>query len=673
MRQQYHKRISTFLITPLYLAAVLSNLFVPHLATAQEAPLEGASVEAQTATPPDPKYIYNEQTGRWENGTYAWDPATNTTTPLTQKSYSYNPETGKWDTTEWAYNDKEQSYTAQPTNITTPPPSANVPSIVATPSVVDGQQSTESAATTSGDSPATLRSQYSQSNLVTNSDNPDSDTSSTFFNGFYNASISVSINSNAQSGDALVVNNTVAGNATSGQALATASTINMLQSTWGLGGGQSPNYYNLTIQGGHTGDLVIDPQMQNSQSNQSQDLVVNQSNNTTINNQLTVTAQSGNANVSNNGVAGDSTTGDAYALVNLMNLVNSSIAAQQSFVAVLNVLGDFEGDVLLPPELQRQLAYSNGAMQMPLNASTQITNDNKTDIQTSIDAQAQSGEAAVKHNTIGGDASSGTANTSVMVYNLTGQQVIAENAVLVFVNVLGQWVGFITNAPSGSRAAILSSSNSATNQSTTSDNNLTATIDNQTSITNDIVVRAQTGEATVDSNTRAGNASTGDAYALANVMNVTNSSINLRGWFAVMFINIMGNWHGSFGTDTQYGGYSQPTGGNGGGDSSLGNNSSVTTQIHNKPTMLGAESNDITPSSPRLARQQSRNSTNVNINTTTSNPAPQGTTQVLADNTTPLTTNIAQQLTEKSFPGVILLIATATTLGAILVFRSKGA
>ena len=64
---------------------------------------------------------------------------------------------------------------------------------------------------------------------------------------------------------------------------------------------------------------------------------------------------------------------------------------------------------------------------------------------------------------------------------------------------------------------------------------------------------AQSGNATVRNNTLGGNATTGDAKTSVNVMNLANSSFNLSDWFGILFINVFGNWYGSFGVDTAAG------------------------------------------------------------------------------------------------------------------------
>jgi hypothetical protein len=77
--------------------------------------------------------------------------------------------------------------------------------------------------------------------------------------------------------------------------------------------------------------------------------------------------------------------------------------------------------------------------------------------------------------------------------------------------------------------------------------------DTHNQITNNIDVTAQTGDATVAGNTQGGNATTGDASAGINLLNISNSNFSLADWFGVLFINVFGSWNGSFGVDTEAG------------------------------------------------------------------------------------------------------------------------
>src|SRR6185369_250889 len=130
---------------------------------------------------------------------------------------------------------------------------------------------------------------------------------------------------------------------------------------------------------------------------------------------------------------------------------------------------------------------------------------------------------------------------------------------LVFVNVLGKWVGMIMNAPQGSTAAELGDGisqtgpnyNISTALNTTDNSTLTNTAN--LGITNDLNVHARSGDASVTGNTSGGNAQTGDAQTAVNVLNMLGNNLSLSDWFGVLFINVFGAWNGSFGVNTTAG------------------------------------------------------------------------------------------------------------------------
>src|SRR5690606_15758835 len=111
-----------------------------------------------------------------------------------------------------------------------------------------------------------------------------------------------------------------------------------------------------------------------------------------------------------------------------------------------------------------------------------------------------------------------------------------------------EWVGLIVDAPAGSTSAALGSGVSENGFGKANYN-----VDTNSEITNNVHVNAESGDANVTGNTKAGDATSGDATASANIANIVNSSFSLSGWFGILFINVFGSWNGSFGVDTAAG------------------------------------------------------------------------------------------------------------------------
>ncbi len=491
-------------------------------------------------------YVYNPSSGLWENAYYTWDPITHQTTPKSPQDYSYNPATGMWDTTQWVYDAPSGTYVP------------NVKSIQAAPAAAQANNITNTGPN-------------SQNNINNSSNN------SGTFNNFYNAAISNRLTQTALTGNAAVLSNTVGGSALSGNAVDISNIINVLQSTWNIQPATDLLLFTSNINGDVTGDLLLDPsQISNTgplssssiNSKNQNNLTVNSQGNGLIDNTITLDSTSGNATVSNNTTGGNATSGNADAVANIVNIINSAITTGQSFLGVININGNLNGDILLPPNFLDQL-ISSSAPRATVNLSqTQNNNlvanlDSTQNINNSVDLNAHTGTATVDSNTNAGAATTGAAATNLTIFNLTGRQVVGANSLMVFVNVLGSWVGLIVDAPTGSNTAAFCGGVCQINSNT--DNNATINDTAVNTINNNLRINSTSGDAAVTNNTNGGGATSGNATASANLMNINNSQLSLSGWFGLLFINVLGNWHGSFGVNTDAGTISNTVGGVGGG------------------------------------------------------------------------------------------------------------
>ncbi len=512
-------------------------------------------------------YKFNGNTCLWENDYYTWDPVTKIYSPKFSTDYVYNPATGNYESTTWVYSASDAKYKPVVTVKPADPPAAAVTS-----SAAAAANSASAGSSISGTGPDSTNS--------VNNDNQNN----ALLNLNYDAQLSNSIKQTALSGNVTLQGNTVAGNATSGNATDVTNILNLLQSTFNLQPAQDIMVFTANINGDVTGDLYLDPSQINTTGPGSVNTVNNQTDNNLtvnsqgsglINNDVKLGATSGNATVSQNTNAGNATSGNANAVANIVNMINTAITAGQSFLGVLNINGNLNGDILLPPNFLDQLIAS-GAPQSTVNLSQQQVNNvvanlgSSQTINNDVNLSAASGNVNMAQNTKAGNATSGNASTNLTVFNLTGRQVIGANSLMVFVNVLGQWVGLIVNAPAGSNSAAYCGGSC---QISNSVNNNTKINDSSTNtINNNLDINARSGNVGMTRNTNAGNATSGDATASANLANFINSQLSLTDWFGFLFINVFGTWHGSFGINTDAGeltkalatagpsGYSSPTG-----------------------------------------------------------------------------------------------------------------
>ncbi len=482
-------------------------------------------------------YTYDQCTGLWENQYYTWSPATQQATPKAPLVYSCDTTTWQWTTKVWIYDPSAKAFTQIPEEVRSLPAGA----IIAANSIVPCQPAAVPVSPTvpTSNSGTAGTSDLSNGTATTNTNN---------------ATVQNSLTQTSLSGSASVINNDAAGSAASGNATVTATLLNALQSSSPLAGGNVTTFV-ANINGDIQGDLVIDPnQLQPAATGGalgSANLQVNNQTNGQIKNDMNLAAASGDATVANNTNAGNATTGNAAAIANVVNMINSVVSSGKSFIGVINVNGNLNGNILMPQSFLDNLIASNAPTSTltltPSQAeSLGLSNTSSLSTINTVKSTALSGDASVADNTSAGSATSGAAATKVTIFNLTGNQIVGANCLLVFVNVSGTWVGVIMNAPAGATAAALGSG-------ITSNNIDTAHVANSAdqSITNNITASAMSGNAAVTGNTNAGNATSGNANTAVNLLNMNGSNVALTGWFGILFINIFGNWYGNFGVYTQ--------------------------------------------------------------------------------------------------------------------------
>lgn len=350
------------------------------------------------------------------------------------------------------------------------------------------------------------------------------------------SNINNNINSDSQSGSATVADNQVGGSATSGNASSTATLINTVQSS---AGSSSPvQTFTDNITGNQNGDVNIDPSLLSPNSGQTNTNPASTVDTTSsINNYLTLFASSGNATVENNGVGGNATTGSATTDANLINLIDSSINDQQTFLGLINIFGNLNGNIVIPQDLVNALINSPSSSTSS-SPSSQVSNNFL--INNNVTLIAQTGQAAVVSNGSAGNATSGNATTNLQLYNLINSQISGGNLLLVFVNVMGQWQGLLFNESAGTNSAVVGNGI----QSSAICPTPTSVTSNET-INNNLYLNATSGNALVTYNKQGGNATSGNATSSADIVNILGDQVNLSGWFGILVINVFGSWNGS--------------------------------------------------------------------------------------------------------------------------------
>lgn len=318
----------------------------------------------------------------------------------------------------------------------------------------------------------------------------------------------------------------------------------------------------------------------------------------TVTNSVIVRAATGENTASSTENGGASIeTGDAYASANVLNLVNTNIINSSYLLVSFNNFGDLAGDITLPnADFFGKLLAHGGAMPA-LNSSTYgVNNTNNVDFTGTTTASAITGENVASTTGAGaGEVTTGDAYSSATTFTDANSNYFGGTSVLLFFRVSGIWSGSVMGLPAGmswTRIFENSDTSSSTVIMVTSDNSgvelpeapdancdkyvrdennnrvvdengeyilqpvsncfnsssFLASSTNIAVVENDIEVSAETGANETLTENGASTIATGDAYAVANVVNLINTNIVGRNWIFAVF-NVFGDWSGdvSFG------------------------------------------------------------------------------------------------------------------------------
>lgn len=315
-------------------------------------------------------------------------------------------------------------------------------------------------------------------------------------------------------------------------------------------------------------------------------------NTATVTNSVIVRADAG-GNTATTSQDGDATidTGDAYAAANVVNLVNTNIINSSYLMVSFNNFGDLDGNITLPGGDFFTRLFAHGGQAPEMNASSYgVYNDNVGTTTGTIVADANTGSSTASTTGEGsGIIMTGDAHSQATEYtDLNGNHVGGTSAFFMF-RVAGEWLGQVKSLPNGlnfSRMFDAATKDGITSTSTlvlvTSEevdedsvpiddpeglqdlegtpeancdeedgpinncfnsSNFLASSTNTAVVENNIDVAANTGRNMAVTEDGVAHVITGDAYAIANVVNIINTNIVGRNWIFALF-NVLGNWDG---------------------------------------------------------------------------------------------------------------------------------
>jgi len=302
-------------------------------------------------------------------------------------------------------------------------------------------------------------------------------------------------------------------------------------------------YHTINLYANETGtiDLTLPSELatlliQEQPNNEEINALFSVNNSATVNNTVTVESETGSNTASGSGTV-TITTGDAVALLSLLNRINFVMVDSVLHIAVINIFGNFTGNILLP-NLLSQFAT-------PCDACGATTVANSADVTTNATVTADTG-----NNTATGSGTSietGNAYGAVKLFDFINTLIYGSQHTALYITNLGEWNGqFLGWADETGTTASGSVIPFAQCSTCIGDTNIT----NQAKVTNTITLSADTGNNTAIA---AGNANiqTGSAFAMANIINFVNTTL-IRSFGFFGFINIFGSWTGDIGSKSLF-------------------------------------------------------------------------------------------------------------------------
>lgn len=269
-------------------------------------------------------------------------------------------------------------------------------------------------------------------------------------------------------------------------------------------------------------------------------LSVENGNVATVENTVTADAETGDNAIEGGGDAAI-TTGDASAFAVAVNIVNTTLVGSNGLLAIVNIVGDYIGDVILPGE--GLLSFGDGNM----GGLETVGNENEAIIENTVTAAADTGGNAIE------DSGTATVETGDAVAVATSETVantnfVGDNWLIVVVNVFGQWLGGIVDGEDADGDGVIGflfgggDGDGGDCGGTDCGDIVSVTGKNVAYIKNTVIATADTGGnmiAGADDSAIA----TGNASATAAAFNFVNNNVVGSNWL-LGIVNVFGSWGG---------------------------------------------------------------------------------------------------------------------------------
>jgi len=259
-----------------------------------------------------------------------------------------------------------------------------------------------------------------------------------------------------------------------------------------------------------------------------------------VENTVSAAAETGDNAVEDTQGNADITTGNAAAVASAVNLINTNITGDNWMLAVINIFGNWTGDLIVPGN--GLLTNLGSGMQFG-----QITNVNgAVNVTNNVSATADTGNNSISGSS-GANIQTGGASAGASAVNLVNTNIVKNNWFFLIINNAGNWVGKVINWGGDESQnntyeydlGSLGSGQQKAGGQVVDVNNY----NNAANVTNKVNASASTGNNSIQNS---GNASivTGNASAWASAFNLVNTNITGNNWLFGI-VNNAGTWNGN--------------------------------------------------------------------------------------------------------------------------------
>ncbi len=225
-------------------------------------------------------------------------------------------------------------------------------------------------------------------------------------------------------------------------------------------------------------------------------------------------------------------TGDASAVANVQNVVNTNIVNAQGFADFINLLQPLVGNIDLS-----NLDFQPTICSTCAGGSLTVDNSSTADVTNDISVTADTGSNAIADASDGSTIATGGAAAAANVLNVVDSNIVNSNYLLLVMNNFSQMTGDLILPGAAFFNDFLDPAPVST-PSTAVANDNTATVGNNLSIT------ADTGSNDISDSSGSSSITTGDSVTASNVVNLVNSNVTTNNQVYIL-VRVFGTWNGT--------------------------------------------------------------------------------------------------------------------------------